>query len=81
MKTLMTVALIATTLAAPSAFAGRDGIDTMQQERANLAARQEQVRQAGPAAAGPAGDVRAAREGEPGKQRLKRLHPRNAYGF
>jgi len=77
MKPLMTVAVLAATLAASSAFAGRDGIDTTQQDRAIAAAQKAQIPQ-GQGAAGPAGSAQAAREGAPGtqSQQLKRLHPK-----
>ena len=78
MKTLTTVALLATALAASPAFAGRDGAQLMQDDRAIAAVKQERQAQSGPAAAGPAGSAQAAREGEPGKQsqQFKRLHPK-----
>jgi hypothetical protein len=76
MKTLTTVALLATALAASPAFAGLDGAQLMQQDRAIAAAKQERQAQSGPAAAGPAGSAQAAREGMPGAQPVKRLHPK-----
>lgn len=78
MKTLMTVAALAASLVASSAFAGQDLIQQEQQNRA-LAAKQAQMQ--GQAAAGPAG--RAGKEGEPGTrqmQLLKEFHPKQAYG-
>jgi len=77
MKTLTTVALLATALASASAFAGLDGAQLMQQDRAIAAAQKAQIRQ-GQGAAGPAGSAQAAREGAPGtqSQQLKRLHPK-----
>ena len=82
MKTLITVVVLATSLVASSAFAGRDEIQIIQQDRANAA---RKLQPQGPGAAGATGDMRAARAGEPGSRQqlelLKRFHPKHAYGY
>ena len=82
MKKQLTAALLASSLVASFAFAGRDEIQIIQQDRAK-AARNLQAQGAGAAAA--TGDTRAARDGEAGSrqqlQLLKRFHPKHAYGY
>jgi hypothetical protein len=89
MKSLTTTIALVLVAAAPlPALAGRDAGQLMLQERAYLKAAQMQQTQVqaqtrgGRAAAGPAGDARAAKEGPAGKQveLLKRFHPKHAYG-
>jgi hypothetical protein len=78
MKTYVTVAAIAVTLvAATPAFAGRDGVQQLQHERAIAAAKKERLAQ-NQGVAGPAGSAQAAREGAPGapSQPIKRVHPK-----
>jgi len=90
MKRLTTTIALVLVAAAPlPALAGRDAGQIMLQERANAKATQTHQRQAQAqtrdlrAAAGPAGDARAAKEGPAGRQMelLKRFHPKHAYGY
>ena len=82
MKKQLTVALLASSLVASFAFAGRDEIQIIQQDRANAA---RKLQSQGPGAAGATGDMRAAQERETGSreqlQLLKRFHPKHAYGY
>lgn len=87
-RLITTIALVLVAAAPLPAFAGRDAGQIMLQERANAKAAQGQrmLAQAQTsdrrAAAGPAGDARAAKEGPAGRQMelLKRFHPKHAYG-
>jgi len=85
-KQLIPSLIVTAGLAAAAApvFAGQDLSQIIQQERtiAQIQA-QKQLSKGGPGAAGPAGSVRAAKEGEAGTQLLllKRFHPKNAYGY
>jgi hypothetical protein len=82
MKTIGIAAVSALTLvlASSTAYAGRDSNDWTQYQRA-IAAKQQAMSQAG--AEGRAGPV--SKEGMPGgfdgAALIKRVHPRNAYGY
>lgn len=87
MKGLISTIAILVAAAPLSAFAGRDAGQIALQERANAkAAKAQQMAQSqartNRAAAGPAGDTSAAKEGPAGRQieLLKRFHPKHAYG-
>lgn len=88
MKRLTTTIAVVLVAAAPlPVLAGRDAAQILLQERANAKVAQMQMQaeaqtREGRAAAGPAGDARAAKEGPAGGQLelLKRFHPKHAYG-
>lgn len=76
MKHLMTIAVIASTLIATPAFAGRDGVQIMQQERAVA---ERQARQPkGVSAAPPTSEARESPR-ERHLRLLKLFHPKHAY--
>lgn len=79
MKNLISIAVLASTVAVPSAFAGRDGVQIMQQERA-AAERRAQAQQPMTASASmrPARDVQESRR-ENHLRLLKLFHPKHAY--
>jgi len=88
-RLIATIALVLVAVAPLPVLAGRDAGQLMLQERAyaKVAQARQMPEQAqthgGRAAAGPAGDARAAKEGPAGWQMelLKRVHPKHAYGY
>jgi hypothetical protein len=80
-----TIALVLAAAAPLPALAGRDQVQMMQTTERAIAAKRtdSQARARGAAAAGPAGEARAAKEGPPSRQvqLLKAFHPRRAYGY
>lgn len=87
MKRLILLSVIAAAgFASAAALAGRDESQMMELHRAMKAKEAkhqtvEATRGTGPAAEDRAGDTREAKEGVPGKELFKRVHPKNAYSY
>ena len=79
MKNLISIAVLASTFAVPSAFAGRDGVQIMQQERAAAERRAEaQQPMTARASTWPARNIRESRR-DNDLRLLKLFHPKHAY--
>ncbi len=79
MKNLISIAVLASTFAVPSAFASRDGVQIMQQERAAAKIRAEaQLPMTASASKRPARYVQESRR-ENDLRLLKLFHPKHAY--